>query len=74
MLKALFFLEIFKNFSWHFRYAENWLDKKFNNCNTHIAQYLKKQRQLDNEIWSVSGIQHEKYFSLKLTHRMQWRR
>ena len=28
--------------------------------NTLIAQYLKKQRQPDNEIWSVKGIKHEK--------------
>ena len=24
------------------------------NCNTHIDQYLKKQRQSGNEIWSVN--------------------
>ena len=33
-----------------------------NNCNTHIALYLKKQRQSDNEIWSVNTIQHENIF------------
>ena len=27
-----------------------------NNYNTHIAQYLKKQKQQDNEIWSVNII------------------
>ena len=27
-----------------------------NNSNTHIAQYLEKQRQSDNEIWSVNRI------------------
>ena len=27
-------------------------------CNTHTAQYLKKKRQSDNEIWSVNKIQH----------------
>ena len=27
-----------------------------NNRNTHIAQYLKKQRQSDNEIWSANRI------------------
>ena len=27
-----------------------------NNCNTHIAQYLTKQRQPDNKIWSVNSI------------------
>ena len=26
------------------------------NCNTHIAQYLMKQRQLDNETWSINRI------------------
>ena len=37
-----------------------------NNCNTHIAQYLKKQRQSDSEIWSINRKQLEKYFSWKL--------
>ena len=32
----------------------NW---KANNCNTHTVRYLKKQRQADNEIWSVNKIQ-----------------
>ena len=27
--------------------------------NRHIATYLKKQRQPDNETWSINGIQHE---------------
>ena len=27
-----------------------------NNCNTHIAQYHEKQRQSDNEIWSVNRL------------------
>ena len=27
-----------------------------NNYNTHIAQYLKKRRQLGNEIWSLNRI------------------
>ena len=30
---------------------------------THIAQYLKKKRQSDNEIWSVNNIFLEKSFS-----------
>ena len=28
-------------------------DWQTNNCNTHIAQYLTRYRQPDNEIWSV---------------------
>ena len=44
-----------------------------NNCNSHIDQYIKKYRQLDNEIWSVNWIQHEKHFSSKIMHKMQWR-
>ena len=39
-------------------------DWQTNNYNTHIAQYLKKQSQLDNEIWSVNRI-YQKYFSWK---------
>ena len=31
-----------------------------NNYNTHIAQYLKKQKHIDNEIWSV------------ILHKMWW--
>ena len=27
-----------------------------NNCNTHIAQYLTKERQPDNETWSIIKI------------------
>ena len=55
-LKALFVLKILKFLSSHFGHLENWLDHKdkvnfkiyditawlTNNCNTHIAQYLKK--------------------------------
>ena len=68
--KALFVLKIFKFFSSHFGHVAKQLDKKedkvnnfkcydvtawlSNNCNTHIAQYLEKQRQSDNEIWSVN--------------------
>ena len=33
-----------------------------NNCNTHIAKYLDKQKQPVNEIWSVNRIKHEEYF------------
>ena len=34
-----------------------------NNYNTHIAQYFTNYRKLDDEIWSVSRIYQEKYFS-----------
>ena len=27
-----------------------------NNCFTHISQYFEKQRQSDNEIWSVNRL------------------
>ena len=67
--KALFVLKIFKFFSWLFGHVLKWLDKKdtvnfkfyditvwlTNNYHTHIAQYLEKLRQSDNEIWSVKG-------------------
>ena len=68
MLKSLFVLEIFTFMSRLFGYVEKRLDKMVNfkiydvtdwttnNWNTHIAQYLKKQRQTDNEIWSVNRI------------------
>ena len=35
------------------------------NYSTHIAKYLKKWRQSDNEIWSVNRIQLEKHFCWK---------
>ena len=28
--------------------------RKVNNYDTHIAQHIKKQRQKENEIWSVN--------------------
>ena len=37
--------------------------------NRRIAKYLKKQRQPDNETWSINGIQHEKYFLQKLCRK-----
>ena len=37
--------------------------------NRHIVKYLKKQRQPDNETWSINGIQHEKYFLQKLCRK-----
>ena len=33
------------------------------NYNTHIVQYLQKQRELENEIWSTNRTQHGKYLS-----------
>ena len=39
----------------------NWIT---NNYNTHIAQYLKKERQSRNEIWSVNRIKCEKYIPI----------
>ena len=34
-----------------------------NNYNTHIAQYFKKLRQPNNEIWLINRVSHDKYFS-----------
>ena len=76
MFKALFVLEIFTFLSSLFGInIEKRLDKKAmvdykvydvtyrttNNCNTHITQYLKKQRQSCNEVWSVNKIQSDKW-------------
>ena len=41
-----------------------------NNCDSHIAQYLMKQRQPDNETWSINKISQEKYFSSKIIQKM----
>ena len=85
--KALFVLKIFTFLSWLFGHCAKRLDQKdkvnFNffdvtawlasNCNTHIVQYLEKQRQSDNEIRSVDRMQHEKHFSWKIIHKMWWR-
>ena len=68
-LEALFVLNIlFQILSRIFGHVSKRLDKKdkvnlkfyditvwlTNNCNTHIAQYLEKKRQSNNEIWSVN--------------------
>ena len=37
-----------------------------NNYNAHIVQYLMKQRQSDNEIWSGNRTYQGKYFSMVL--------
>ena len=42
-----------------------------NNCNTHIAQYLTKQRQPDNETWSINRIYQGKYFSSKIMQKIR---
>ena len=56
ILKVLLVLKIFKFLSWLFGHVQKWLDQKdkvnfeiydvaawlIDNCNTHIAQYLKK--------------------------------
>ena len=49
-LKALFVLKIFKFLSKIYD-ATAW---ETGNYSTYIAQYLKKQRQLDNKIWAVN--------------------
>ena len=68
-LKAFFILKIFKFLYWLFGHAEKCLIKKIslilkimtsqprekNNCNTHIAQYLKYLKA-KNEICSVNRI------------------
>ena len=38
---------------------------KKNNYNRHIAQYLQKEGQPGNNIWSVNRIYHAKYFVSK---------
>ena len=43
----------FEDFKINFNLVTIWLK---NNYSTYIAQYLTKQRQPDNEIWSVSRI------------------
>ena len=65
ILKALFLFKIFKFFVLTFWSCKKtgWLERKINfrihnittwlvnNCNTHIAHYLTKGKQPDNEIW-----------------------
>ena len=41
------------------------------NSNTHIAQYLTKERQQDHEIWSGNRIQKEKYFTSNIMSKMR---
>ena len=39
--------------------------------NTHIAQYLTKERLPHNTFWSVNRILQEKYFSSKVMQKMR---
>ena len=47
---------------------EAWLTS---NYSTHITQYPIKQRQTDNETWSVDRIWQEKHFSSKIMQKMK---
>ena len=69
-LEALCVLKIFKVLSWLFDHVGKQLDLKdqvnseiydvtiwlISNCNTHILQYRKKERQPGNEIWWVNKV------------------
>ena len=69
-LKSLFVYEIFPFLSWVFGHIGKRLDKKAkvnlkiygvtnwntNNYKIHIVRYLKKQRQSDNETWSINQL------------------
>ena len=66
--KSLLVLKIFKFLSWHFGHVAKRLDMKdkvdfkiydvtawfTNNFNIYIVQYLEKEGETDNEIWSVN--------------------
>ena len=66
--KAIFVLKVFKFLSWLSGHVAKRSDKKDkvnfkfydvtawlpNDCNTHITQYLEKEKQSDNEFWSVN--------------------
>ena len=70
ILKILCVLDIFKFWSWVFGNVEKTASLKSrvsfktydvtawstNNYNTHIAEYLAKQSQIDNENWPVDRI------------------
>ena len=76
MLTSLFLLKILNLCSDFFDHVEKWLDEKAkfnsriydvkdsttNNYHTHIARYLTKKRQPDNDIWSVNTIYYDKLF------------
>ena len=42
-----------------------------NDCNIHVAQYLKKEKKTDNKIWSVNRLWQEKHFSSKIMQKMR---
>ena len=58
-MQKLFYKKVMVNFKIYD--TVNWIT---NNYNTHIAQYLKKERQSRNEIWSVNRIKCEKYIPI----------
>ena len=88
-LKTLCVIRIFKFLSRFFCHAEKRLHEKdkvnfkkyivttwlTNNCNPHIDQHLKKERQSGNEIYPVNSIHitHEKHFPWKMIHKLWWR-
>ena len=43
-----------------------------NNCNKQIAQHPMKQKQPDNETWSINRLQQEKYLFRKIMLKMRW--
>ena len=84
LLQALCVLKIFTFLSWLFwscrktvwKELQGKFQNDFTNCNTnnyneHVAKYLKKWRQSDNEIWSVNRVYREKYFSSKIMQTMR---
>ena len=46
----------------------NW---ETSNCNTHIDQYFKKQRQSDHKICSVIRIEREEVFPSKIIQKIR---
>ena len=72
MFNTLFVLKVIYILTWRFGYVEKRFDEKAkfyfkspdvtdwitNNCNTYIAQYLKKWRKPDNKIWWVNRIKN----------------
>ena len=89
MLKPIFVLKIFNFLSLFSHVRKQLDKKTKNNFkvydiadwtanyNTHIAQYPKQQFcksvKAKQWIWSVTRMQHEKYFSWKIIHKMWWR-
>ena len=82
--KDLFVLQIFKFLVWVFGHVGKRLDKKAKanfkihdvmNCeiNTHIARYLKKQRQSEDKIWLVNRYNMRINFLENLFKKKWWR-